>query len=67
MGNRIKAERALVNMTQKQLAEKIGVSEPTMAKWENSIDDAPVSKVRAIAEVFGCSVSYILGLTEVRT
>ena len=66
MDNRIKSERVLANLTQEQLALKINVHPNTMSKWEQNIDTIPTGKLKEIAGIFGCSVSYLLGLTETR-
>lgn len=54
-------------MSQKELAEIIGVSQSNVTDWKNGkcIPSAPV--LAKIATYFGVSVDYLLGLTDITT
>lgn len=43
-------------MSQDDLAEAIGVSQPTVAKYERGDIDPPMSQARKMAKVLGCSI-----------
>lgn len=66
MENKIKSERAIAHLSQEQLAEILQVHQNTVAKWEKDIDSCPTGKLKIMSERFGCTVSYLIGLTETR-
>lgn len=51
--------RARMNWTQAQTAEKLGVSPTTYNAWEKDVSNVRISKVKAIAELFGVHLSEI--------
>lgn len=56
----IKYLRKLNNMTQKELAIKLGCkSAATIQKWEAKVSSPPISKVRKVAEIFDRDFSEI--------
>ncbi len=55
----LKELRARKNWTQKQVATKIGVSEQTYNSWEKDISNVAVSKVNALAILFGVTLDQI--------
>ena len=55
----VKELRARKNETQKQVANKIGISPQTYCSWEKDISNVAVSKVRALAEHFGVTLNQI--------
>lgn len=60
------SERVRIDMTQKVLAEKLGVSIPTIRKWEMDISNAPAWAIRELADLFQCSADYLAGRTNDR-
>ena len=62
VGERIKSLRERNNLSQTELADKIGVSKQTLYKYENNIiTNIPSDKVEAIATLCGVSPAYIMG------
>ena len=51
--------RARKEVTQREVAEAIGVSTPTYGAWEKNILTAPVGKLIKIAEYFNVTVGEI--------
>lgn len=49
-------------LTQNQLAERLGLKNSTISKYEVSITPPPALMVRKIAKEFGVSSDYLLGL-----
>lgn len=49
-------------LTQGELAEKIGVTEQSVSKWENDKCSPDLSLLPALAGIFNCSVDRILGI-----
>lgn len=53
----IKQRREALNITQKQLAEKMGVERSTVAKWEAGAAFPAAAKLPKLAEALGCTVA----------
>ena len=64
--NNICSERKRLSLTQSALAEKLGVSNRTLRDWENDARRVPSSAAIQMAELFGCSLDYLFGLTDER-
>lgn len=66
IGERIEYLREINNMTQKELAKKIGISFSVMSRIESG--DRPIrdNEIRDIARVFNVSSDYLLGLSNVK-
>lgn len=65
IGERIKKLRQDMDMSQVELAEKIGVSKQTLFKYENGIiTNIPSDKIEAIARVTGRDPAEIMGWEE---
>ena len=56
----IDAERARKNLTNEGLAMELGVSRKTLYNWISS-GSIPQSALEKMADVFGCTVDYLLG------
>ena len=59
-GQRLKTFRVKMNLTQKETALKIGVSEQAISKWENGICLPDVYNLKLLANVLKISVDYLL-------
>lgn len=51
----IKAARVNVGLSQKEAADRLGVSNKTLGNWENGITYPPVDKIPDICELYGVS------------
>ena len=61
VGARIKALRKQAHITQPELADRIGVHETTIRRWEQEKDRGPDAKaVNAIAEALDTTPEYLL-------
>lgn len=60
MQNRIKELRLSAGMTQKTLAGMIGVKQNTLSYWENGAYDVDTETLQKLADIFSCTVDYIL-------
>ena len=58
----INAEMARNNLTNRTLAEKIGVSEKTVSNWRCGRSDIPAVKLVEMARLFGVTTDYLLGV-----
>ena len=63
IGGRLKVIRDRCNMTQAQLAEKVGVNRSHIAKIENNDTDGSVADLTKIAAALGVSVADLLDET----
>ena len=65
---KIKSERALHELSQKDLADLLGVTRETISKWEQGQTLIPSSYVAKMAkEIFNCTSDWLLGLSDKRT
>lgn len=65
--NRIKDLRTERGMTQKDLAELLGVVRTTLSNYENEINQLDPQTIRRLCEIFGCTSDYLLGISDRRT
>lgn len=61
---RLESLRKSYNLTQKQLAEKLGLSKQTVSNWENDNILPSIETLIRICNFFNVSTDYILGLDE---
>ena len=57
----IKTLRQEAGMTQRQLADKLGVSVRSLRAYENQMDMVPSRVLMKLADVFQVSLDYLLG------
>ncbi len=57
---RLKELRAKFNITQKDLAKRLQMSQQAIAKWENGTAEPSVKNLRELAVIFGISVDNLL-------
>jgi len=55
----LKELRARKGWTQRETARKLGVSEQTYNAWEKDVSGVAVSKVNALARLFGVKIGEI--------
>lgn len=58
----IEAERIKHQMSRNELAEALGVSKRTISNWQGGVTELPLSKLLALAKLWGCTTDYLLGL-----
>lgn len=67
IGTRIAQFRRDKGMTQKELAERLGVSQPVVSDYENDVIRLPADVVLQLAQILEVSTDEMLGLkTEAR-
>ncbi len=64
--NRLKELRQEKKLSQKELAENIGVHYRTLQNWENGESQIKPEKAQQLADYFGVSVGYLLGYSDFR-
>lgn len=58
---KLREERGL---SQQNLAEKIGISQQSIYKYENKKAEPDISTIIKLADFFGCTVDYLIGKTD---
>ena len=61
---RLKEQRKLYGLTQRQMAETLGISQPSYIRYENGSSEPSQENLVKIADMFDVSVDYLLGRIE---
>ena len=64
--NRIKTLREELNMTQQELADKLGGAKSTVAMYEKGDRKPSLEVLVKLSEIFDSSIDYILGKSDIR-
>ena len=56
--------RKQMNLTQRELAESVGVSQKTIDFWEKDINEPKATSLINLAKFFGVTVGYLLGVED---
>ncbi|MBQ8604446.1 MAG: helix-turn-helix transcriptional regulator [Oscillospiraceae bacterium] len=64
MGEMIATLRKENNMTQLQLAEKMGVTDKAVSKWERNLSCPDIDSLPLLAETFGISVDELIQVKQ---
>lgn len=66
MISNLRGERCRQDLSQDELAERLGVSSASIRQWESGATRPSASNLLAMSDMFGCSVDYLLGRTDER-
>lgn len=64
INERLKQIRKENKLTQQEEAEKIGVTEMQVWRWEKGTSGMEITKLKALCELYEVSADWILGLSE---
>ncbi len=64
LGNRIRERREHKSLLQKDVANYIGISQQAVARWEKGETEPDSETLVKLAELFECSVDYLVGRTD---
>lgn len=64
LGQNLRAARLHRGLTQGQLAVRLGVTRQAISKWEQDQSQPDLNNLKQLAEVYGCTVDELLGLSE---
>ncbi|WP_368742561.1 helix-turn-helix domain-containing protein [Enterococcus casseliflavus] len=67
MFQRIRDLREDNELTQRQIATLLNVSQSTYSRYENGALDIPIQTLIKLANYYDTSIDYLVNLTEVRT
>ena len=60
-GERLRAERESINLTQNELAKRLNVSVRTISYWENGQRECDFDTLIKLATILETSTDYLLG------
>lgn len=60
IGMRIKKLRNDLNLTQKELAQNLFVTDKALSSWENERTEPDIAALLKLSEIFNCSVNYLI-------
>jgi transcriptional regulator with XRE-family HTH domain len=63
-GHRLRQLREEQGYSRREVAEKIGMTETQIVRYENGSSDATGDALTQLAKVFNVSVDFLLGLTD---
>lgn len=55
----IKQARLLAEMTQQEVADRMGIHRHTYMKWEQNPDEMPIGRAKQFCEIVGVSIDEI--------
>ena len=64
LAERLRAGRAMRNMLQDTLAEKVGVSTGTVSGWEKGTTSPRMAQIQKIATTLKLPLSWLIGATD---
>lgn len=64
MRGNMRAERARIGKSAKEVSKIIGVSENTLLSWETGVKEPLASNLMKLADLYRCSPEYLLGMTD---
>lgn len=67
IGKQLRKQRKLLNLTQEQVAEYVGVNDSTISRWESGeINNMRRDKIARLAEVLKISPLVIMGMASAK-
>lgn len=60
MGEKIASLRKAAGMTQQQLADRMGVTDKAVSKWERNLSCPDIESIPLLAEIFGISADELI-------
>ena len=61
---KLKEMRMLCGMTQRQVADALGISQPSYIRYENGSSEPTLENLARLADLFDVSVDFLLGRKE---
>ncbi len=58
---RLKEQRRLYGITQREMAERLGISQPSYIRYEQGTAEPSQENLVKIADIFDVSIDYLLG------
>lgn len=67
LGERLKNLRKAKALTQKQIAERVGIAVSTLSGYELEEKHPSYSTLKKLAQLYGVSTDYLVGMNETRS
>ncbi len=64
VGKKLKERRLQLHLTQKQVAEQIGVAQPVYQRFEKGVFECNYSQIVALCTLLDLSADYLFGLSD---
>ena len=64
--NRVKELREEKGLKQTELAQMLEISQGTLSNWERGVHDPDNETLGRLAQIFDCSVDYLLARSDMR-
>ncbi|MCH5157425.1 MAG: helix-turn-helix transcriptional regulator [Clostridiales bacterium] len=64
IGKKLKEARIQVGLTQKEVADRLGVAQPIYQRFEKGIYECSYEQLKALCDLFDISADYLLGRKE---
>ena len=66
MGNntRFSEVRKNLGLTQEKVADQLKIAKNTLSQWENEKREPDIKTLKSLANIYNCSVDYLLGCNE---
>ena len=65
VGKRFSECRKALNLTQKEVATRLGVAQPVYQRFEKGIYECNYSQLVALSNIFDVSVDHLLGKADI--
>ena len=66
LGTRMRQVRREADLTQKEIADMLGIKRNTYTHYEINASSPPVDTLRDFAKIMDVSTDYLLGLTDTK-
>ncbi len=63
-GKLFKAYRKENGLTQREIAEKLGIAQSNVSDWENDVSRPEYENLIKLAEIYGVTVGELLGIEK---
>lgn len=63
-GENFRKLRHEANLSQKEVAEKLGIHQSNVSDWENDVSRPEYEKLIQLAKLYSCSILELLGVEE---
>lgn len=61
---KLKEMRKMCGLTQREVAERLGISQPSYVRYENGTSEPTLENLAKLADLFDVSADYLLGRKE---
>ena len=65
VGKRMYECRKVLNLTQKQFADMLGVKQPVYQRFEKGVFECSYDQLVKLSDIFGVSTDYLLGKGDI--